>query len=40
MKQARLPTITWEESEEPPRFASTGADKWIRTNVVMNGAEP
>lgn len=32
--------MTCDDNEVPPRFARTGADKWMRTNVVMNGAVP
>jgi hypothetical protein len=31
--------MAWEESDEPPRFARAGADRWIRRNVVMKGVE-
>ena len=29
-----------EAKDVPPRFAKMGALRWMRANVVMNGAEP
>lgn len=31
--------MTWEDSDDPPREASTGALRWMSMNVEMNGAE-
>ena len=33
-------TIACEAKDVPPRFAKMGALRWMRANVVMNGAEP
>jgi len=31
--------MVWEESDEPPRLASAGAERCTRRKVVMKGAE-
>jgi hypothetical protein len=33
-------TKTEDANEEPPRFASVGAVRWIRRNVLIKGADP
>jgi hypothetical protein len=33
-------TMVLEDSDEPPRFARAGADRWMRRKVVINGVEP
>ncbi len=35
-----LLTMTCEAKDVPPRFAMTGAVRWIKAKTVMNGAEP
>lgn len=32
--------MTWDDNEDPPRFARAGAERWMRRKVEMNGAEP
>jgi hypothetical protein len=33
-------TMVLDEAEEPPRLAATGAARWTKRKIVMNGADP